>query len=267
MIDIQMKTNEEVFIDRYLEEREFLPSQMDELVEGELKRRGEGTPAQYTKKELKMKWELLLYHRKTKRLRICRCVLAAACVFLTVGLAASFLHPVKVQGSSPYVTFITGEGRSENYRINYKEIDPSYGRTYAYKSWRELEAGLGFSLVKPEGQEVTRLYLDSRPGSSFYNVAAYFDKEEHPVFSSYNAYFVKEEEEAYGYSYSVSQDWVYLRREDLGGRTVTLYRLNGTAGGKEIYGAAFSEDGFLYVLTSGDSSLETFKTALSALVK
>lgn len=254
--------------DRYLDSREFLPSEMEKRVRAALEEREGKAPEKLSDSELETKWELLNYKEKTRKLKTCRAVLAAACFLLTVGLAAAVFHPVNVQGNNTYVSFITADGTEEQFVFQYKELESSYGRTHKYRSFEELETALGFLFVKPAGQKIDGLYLDARPKSGLYNVTAYFGKEKTAAIAGYNAYFVKDEENAYSYTHTISQDWKKTGSEELGGRKMTLYEVNRTTAGKKIYGAAFSEDGILYVLySSSDTSLETFKTALGALTK
>lgn len=254
--------------DDYLDSREFIPSEMEALVKNELQKREGCLPEGLTKKELSTKWELLICRKKTKNLKIYRAALAAACLILTVNLAAALLRPVGVQGNDTYITINGMDGTREQFVFRYKEVNSTYGRLHKYRSFKELEVALGFSLVKPKGQEKVSLYLESRPKSGLYNVSAYFEGENQPVISGYSAYFGKEEEESYGYSHEISQDWTRIGEKSLAGRDITLYELGRSEGSERRYGAAFSEDGVLYVLFSAaDVSLELFQSALETLEK
>ncbi len=245
--------------DKYLDSREFQPSQMEALVRERLRAEQGGEPERLSGRELTAGWELLLNKKKTRTLSVCRGVLAAACLLFTIGLAAALLRPVPVQGGNTYITFTAGDGSEEQFVFYYREVDAPYGRSHRYQSFEELQAAVGISLAAPEGQRTEGIYLESGAGSSLYCVTAYFADGQ--AVGGYQAYLVEKGEEAYSREYQVSHNWKRLSQEILSGREITLYR---TDGGR--YGAAFAEKGIVYVMMSGQGTgLEAFKEALASL--
>ncbi|HIZ44425.1 MAG TPA: hypothetical protein H9672_06855 [Firmicutes bacterium] len=259
--------------DAYLDGREFLPSRMEALVKealenGEAAEKGGGkAPVSLSSGEVDLKWELFRSESRVKKLTVCKSLLAAACLLLTIGLGMALFRPVPVEGNDTYVTLLLENGETERFVFRYKALDSVTGQPFSYKSFRELEAELGFSLVKPEGLPPEHLYLDQRPDSGLYHVSAYFEESAGAV-AGYDAYFAGDREESYGYSYEISRDWERTETLSAGGREIVLYQINGLAAGQRAWGAAFSDDGVLYLFYSfGGTEKEAFTEALEGLEK
>lgn len=251
--------------EEYLDGREFLPDEMERRVKEMLVIKNGSLPKTFSEKELKLKWRALAADRQSRRLKVWRAALTAACVILTITAAAVVFRPVKSYGGNTYITFRTESGGQEQFRYQYKDLDLIYGRTHRYKSWEEMEKQLGFKLLKPMGQELDWMHLEVPPQSDFYSVYASFTETygAAPI-TGYHVYFVRNRSSAYTYTYQISREWEKLGEKQIGGRQIALYRTD--YGNGRGYGAAFSEDGALYLLSNENgASLEEFCDALAKL--
>ncbi len=246
--------------DAYLDSLEFLPSEMERMVRSAIEERDGKAVSSFSEEEVELRLRLFREKRHMERLKKYRALLAAACLFLTVGMAAALFRPVGVRGNNTYITFYTGDGSEERFVFRYQDVETPYGRTHDYQSFSELEAVLGFRLAKPSGQEADSLYLEARPGSGLYSVTASFGEDS--LIAGYQAYLVRDSEESYGYPHSISQDWERLEEKELGGRQAVLYQIEGGA----AYGAALSENGILYVMAAKEGvALEEWEEILAGM--
>lgn len=246
-------------LDEYLDSLEFHPSRMEELVKEAIKKREGTVPPPLSEQETCARLKLFREKRRMKRLLKYRAALAAACVLLTVGMAAAILRPVGVSGGSAYITFYTEDGGEERFPLRFQEVDTPYGRTHDYGSYEELEKTLGIPLARVPGQEVENVWLEARPGSELYCVNVTF--KESAALSGCQAYLAGNGDTDYGHS--ISQNWERLEEKELGGRRIALYEIRDSGG---AFGAAFSENGVLYVTASkGGVSLSAFEELLASI--
>ena len=134
-----------------------------------------------------------------------------------------------------------------------------FGADRAYGSYEELEKTLGIPLARVPGQEVESVWLEARPGSELYCVNVTF--KESAALSGCQAYLAGNGDTDYGHS--ISQNWERLGEKELGGRRIALYEIRDSGG---AFGAAFSENGVLYVTASkGGVSLSGFEELLASI--
>ena len=195
-----------------------------------------------------LKWELFRSESRVKKLTVCKSLLAAACLLLTIGLGMALFRPVPVEGNDTYVTLLLENGETDGLYSGTRLWILSQGSHSAIKASGNWKRSWDFHWSSLKGCRRS-IYIWIRDRTADFPCERYFEESAGAV-AGYDAYFAGDREESYGYSYEISRDWERTETLSAGGREIVLYQINGLAAGQRAWGAAFSDDGVLYLFYS-----------------
>lgn len=258
-----MDSNKMEAADRYLEQENFSPEEMDRLVEDVLEA---DVPEPVRLEEMDQIWDQIRRRVQRDRLRRRYRALKVACVLLVAVFVASHWKPVLLLGQRAAESIGIGWGEEEDLQFqeysfelkkprNFPEPDESGTVSRNFSSWEEAEAYLGMTFRTTQDMEERTVYLSSvTPALCCLSASATDDR----LISGYHVYFLRQP-----IRFEVRLNADQMEIIEVKGLELAVYWEEEL----QRHVASFCEDGMVYMIWSwGHSTQEEFLEALEQLL-
>ena len=265
--------------DRYLEQEDFSPEEMDRLVEEALgtdapeamradapEAMRRDAPNPLGPEELDRVWERIRQRAQRDRLYRRYRTMKVACVLLAVLFLASQWKPMLLLGQRAAESMGIAWGEEESLEFqeysfelktprNFPEVDETGTASRSFSSWEEAEEYLGLTFRRLKDMEERLVYLDSvYPALCRLSASATDDR----LISGYEVYFLRKP-----IRFEVHLNADQMEMAEIRGLELAVYE--DTEAGR--YVASFCEDGMVYMIWSwNQGTREEFLEAVEALL-
>lgn len=249
--------------DRYLEQEDFSPEEMDRLVGEAL---GPDAPDPLEPKEMDRMWEQIRQRSQRDRLYRRYRPMKVACVLLVVLFLASQWKPLLLLGQRAAESIGIGWGEEDNRTFqeysfelktprNFPEPDETGTASRSFSSWEEAEEYLGLTFRRIKDMEERQVYLNSvTPALCCLSASATDDR----LISGYEVFFLRKP-----IRFEVHLNADQMEMVEVRGLELAVYEDTEA----QRYVASFCEDGMVYMIWSwNQGTREEFLEAVEALL-